>query len=155
MHLLKREGDHCVFEIAKREKRLLLEILKYYPLIPVSHHQVTKTNSPEKMKSNQRLLEEALAEHRAENKKQLEAMLAEEGRFKPVKLGFHLALNAHQTEWLLQVLNDIRVGSWLVLGQPDEKSDKSGNVTTENARYLVIMEASAYFEAVLLGALEE
>ena len=139
----------------KREKRLLLDILKLYPLIPIAHHQVTRSGVGDKMESNQRLLEEALAEHRAGNRKQLDAMLGEEGRFKPVKTGFHLTLNPHQTEWLLQVLNDVRVGSWLRLGQPDEKKDKDVHLTPDNARYLVFMEASAYFESVLLSALEK
>ena len=106
------------------------------------------------MESNQRLLEEALAEQRAEHKKQLEELLSGAGRFKAVKASFHLALNQHQTEWLLQVLNDIRVGSWLILGEPDEKNGKQVKLSPENAHYFFAMEACAYFEAVLLGAIE-
>ncbi|MBM3838989.1 MAG: hypothetical protein FJ398_13680 [Verrucomicrobia bacterium] len=154
MHLLRSERNQFVFEIGKREKRLLQDTLRLYPLIPASHHQVTRLGDGDKMESNQRLLEEALAEQRAGNKKQLEAMLSEEGRFKAVKTGFHLTLTPPQTEWLLQVLNDVRVGCWLRLGQPDEKKGKNITLTPDNARYLVFMEACAHFESVLLSALE-
>lgn len=154
MHLLRSEGDQFVFEVGKRETRLLQDTLKLYPLIPASHPQVTRSSEGDQIESSQRLLEEALAEQRAGNRKQLDAMLSEEGRFKPFKTGFRLTLNPQQVEWLLQVLNDVRVGCWLRLGQPDEKKGKNINLTPDNARYLVFMEACAYFESVLLSALE-
>ena len=154
MNLIKLEGDNLIFAISKRDRRLLLDAFKLYPLIPISHLKLTKSGTEAQMKANQRLLEEALAEQRAENKKQVEALLHEEGRFKPAKTGFHLALNQYQAEWLLQVLNDVRVGCWLILGEPDEKKGNQVNLTTENAHHLFIMETCGYFQAILLGAID-
>ena len=38
--------------------------------------------------------------------------------------GLQLTLSGPEIEWLLQVLNDVRVGSWIALGSPDPESGK-------------------------------
>ena len=64
---------------------------------------------------------------------------------------FRLLLQPTEVEWLLQVLNDVRVGSWLALGEPDE--DKPPDLTPENFRYAVAMEVCGAFQSALLAAL--
>ena len=81
MKFLKAQGDNLLFQIGKREKTLLLELLSMYPLVPAGQHRISGSIDTPEMQSNQHLLEEALAEHRNENKKQLDAMLQEPGRF--------------------------------------------------------------------------
>ena len=146
------QGDHFTFEIGRREKRLLLEVLKLYPLVPSSHHRLTMSGDAAEAAPAQKLLNEALAEQKHENKKQLELMLNEGGRFTESDSGYRFILSQHQLEWLLQVLNDIRVGSWLILGEPDEKKGKRSVVKLESAVYLWAMELSGYFQSVLLEA---
>jgi hypothetical protein len=65
-----------------------------------------------------------------------------------------MALTEHQIEWLLQVLNDIRVGSWLALGSPDEKQGKQLRLNLQSAQYLWTMELCGQFESALLSARE-
>ena len=48
MKLIQRDGEDFVFHISKREKRLLLEMLNLYPLIPTAHHRVSRTASAKK-----------------------------------------------------------------------------------------------------------
>ena len=153
MKLIKREGEDFVLHIGRRERRLLLEVLKLYPLVPVARHRVSQT--AKQMDEHQTLLEEALAERRQENKRQLVAMLHEEKRFKETETGYRLTLSAPQMEWLLQVLNDIRVGSWLILGEPDEKKGKPVALTSENARHYAAMEFCGLFQMTLLDAVEQ
>ena len=153
MKLIKREGEDFVLHIGRRERRLLFEVLKLYPLVPVAHHRVSQT--AKQMDEHQTLLEEALAERRQENKRQLVAMLREEQRFKETDTGYRLTLSAPQMEWLLQVLNDIRVGSWLILGEPDEKKGKPVALTSENARHYAAMEFCGLFQMTLLDAVEQ
>ena len=81
MKLIKQTKDQRVFQITRREKRLLFEILKLYPLIPIAHHRLSRTADAKAIEADQRLLEEALAERRKENRKQLMAMLTDENRF--------------------------------------------------------------------------
>ena len=80
-------------------------------------------------------------------------MLNEPDRFRTVKSGFELTVTRAQAEWLLQVLNDVRVGSWLALGEPEE--DEAPEVTEDNARFLLTLELSGLFQSLLLVALDD
>jgi hypothetical protein len=154
VRLVKTAADHRVFQISKREKRLLFEVLKLYPLIPAVQHRLSRTADEEAIAEEQRLLEEALAEQKKENKKQLLAMLNEDQRFVQAERGHRFTLSLPQMEWLLQVLNDIRVGSWLKLGCPDEKNGKPLELNENNAHYYFAMEYCLLFQAALLHALD-
>lgn len=151
MKLLRNGKAGLVFQLHPREKQLLFETIKLYPLVPASHHRLSKGGDVPQADENQRLLEAALAEHRQENRRQVLAMLNDPQRFREIKSGFELTLTPAQIEWLLQVLNDVRVGSWLALGEPEpgEKPD----VTEHNAKYLLAMELGGFFESGLLAAL--
>src|SRR5690606_38414823 len=72
--------DSFVFQLNAQEKELFLEMLQLYPLVHAQHHRLTK--SPDAHSDeNQRLLEESLAEHRAEKKQMVNALLAAPERF--------------------------------------------------------------------------
>ena len=149
MNFLKAEGANLIFHLGKREKSLLLDLLKMYPVIPPAHHRISSACDSPEAEANQNLLDEALAEHRAASKRALDAMLAESNRFEPTAGGFLLKLTAEQLEWLLQVLNDVRVGSWIHLGSPDGKS-RHARLSIKNARYLWAMELCGQFQFSLL-----
>lgn len=151
MKIIRADKDRFTFGIGKREKGLLFQILQLYPLVPPAHHQLSKSDEGAAHRENQRLLEEALAEQRRENRRQLLAMLNEPTRFRESDSGLRFTLTASETEWLLQVLNDVRVGSWLALGEPEELDIPE--VTQTNAPYLLAMESAGYFESALLSAL--
>ena len=151
MKLIRADKDRFTFGISKREKGLLFQILQLYPLVPPAHHQLTKSGEGQVHAENQRLLEEALAEQRRENRRQLLAMLNEPTRFRETDAGLRFTLMASEMEWLLQVLNDVRVGSWLALGEPEELEIPEVNQT--NAPYVLAMESAGYFQSALLDAL--
>ena len=154
MKLIQQNGESYHFHISKREKGLLFEVLKLYPLIPIAHHRVSRTTAAPAMES-QKLLEGALADSTQENKRQLLAMLKRETRLQESDGAHRLTLSAPQMEWLLQVLNDIRVGSWLILGEPDEKKGKPIELNDENARYYAAMEFCGLFQMTLLDAFQQ
>ena len=154
MKLIEGDGGRFVFQLGKREKRLLFEILKLYPLVSASYQKLTKTGGPPDLQASQQLLEESLAAQKRENRKQLQAMLNEEGRFQENQAGIRFLLDVSQAEWLLQVLNDIRVGSWLALGSPDEKKGKPIQLNEKNVHYLLAMEVSGQFQMALLEAFD-
>jgi len=145
-----RAGDKFIFEVGSREKRLLLDVLRLYPLIPAAHHLEKSHRLPD---SSQKLLDEALAEQRAENKKQIESFLAEPGRFEKTEAGWKFSPSSTELEWLLQVLNDIRVGSWINLGSPEDKLDLR-LMNKETAPHLWAMEIAGAFQMQMLEALK-
>ena len=123
MKLVRATKTRLVFHLGQREKHLLLHLLKLYPCVPSAHHVLSKSGRLPDAEANQQLLDEALAEQRAENKKQLQALLADPRRFQEhTESGARLSLSPAEAEWLMQVLNDIRVGSWIILGSPDEQA---------------------------------
>jgi hypothetical protein len=149
--LIRSDRNGLVFQLGQREKQLLFVVLELYPLTPASRHRLSKQGKGPKAKENQQLLEEALAEQRKENRRQVQAMLNEPQRFRETKTGLELALTPAQVEWLLQVLNDVRVGSWLALGEPEHGEEPA--VTEQNAKFLFALEVCGLFESVLLAAL--
>ena len=79
-------------------------------------------------------------------------MLNDPQRFQENQAGYSLSLNAYQLEWLLQVLNDVRVGSWLMAGSPDEKKGKPAKINLKTAPYLWAMEICGAFQMAMLEA---
>ena len=152
MKLIPRSDAKLLFHLGQREGNLLVQVLKRYPCVPPAHQPLNKSGLLANQQENQRLLDEALAEQRADCKKQLQALLADPRRFHKVDIGFRLSLSQPDIEWLLQVLNDIRVGSWITLGSPEGKLEHL-NATT--APDFWAMELAGAFQMELLQALEE
>jgi hypothetical protein len=151
MKLVKATKSRLVFELGHRETRSLPQILKLYPCVPSAHHVLSKSGRVPDRVASQQLLDEALAEQRAEHKKQVQALLADPRRFEHTETGARLSLSPAEVEWLMQVLNDIRVGSWVVLGSPDKKP---AELTAGNAAHFLAMEMAGYFQMQLLEAVE-
>ena len=150
MKLIRTTKTRLLFHLGHWEAHLLLEILNLYPCLPPAHQKLSQEGRLPEPEANQQLLDEALAEHRAENKKQLLALLADRRRFAPMDKGVRLSLPPTEVEWVLQVLNDIRVGSWVLLGSPDKKLVQLNQKTALHYR---AMEMAGYFQAQLLEAL--
>jgi hypothetical protein len=147
---LKADKGKCHFQMAAREKKLLFQVLRLYPLIPANYQRLSATeDKPE----DQELLEEALAEQRAQNRKQALAMIKARSRFRKNKKGWRFSMPATRMEWLLQVLNDVRVGSWLALGSPEGPEKMFAALNTNSAPYFWTMEIAGRFQAAMLEAL--
>ena len=151
MKLVRSTNGKFVFHLGQRDKLLLLQVLKLYPRITSASQPLSKSGRLPDRESNQRLLDEALAEQRAENKKHLETLLTDPRRFADTEAGCRLTLSRFDMEWLLQVLNDIRIGSWILLGSPEEKFAK---LTLATAPHYWAMEMSGIFQARFLEALD-
>jgi hypothetical protein len=149
--LIRRSDARLLFHLGHREGSLLLQVLKRYPRVPSAHQPLSKSGLLSNRQENQRLLDEALAEQRADCKNQLQALLADPRRFHKVDTGFRLSLSQPDAEWLLQVLNDIRVGSWIILGSPEGKLE---GLNASTAADFWAMELAGAFQAELLQALE-
>jgi hypothetical protein len=148
--LIRSAHNKFVFQLGQRDKLLLLRVLKLYPQNHSENPSLSKSGNLPGHEANQKLLQEALAEQRTENKKHLETLLTDPRRFADNELGSRLTLSRPDLEWLLQVLNDIRVGSWVLLGSPENSVE---NLTAAQAPHLWAMELSGYFQMRFLEAL--
>ena len=152
MKLVSAGNDQFVFDLDKREKQLLLIVLGSYPLVPAAHHKLSRFPVSGRAEADQRLLEEALADQRRENKNQLNRLLSDPQRLRDTPTGGRLTLTQSEIEWFLQVLNDVRVGSWILLGSP-EKSLRNLELNKTAAAHAWRMEVAGFFQAGLLALL--
>jgi hypothetical protein len=148
--LLHAAKGKFAFRISESEKSLLFTLFELYPRVPSAASLSARKGKSRQPKETEALLEEALAEQRAETRKQLKGFLADGKRFEQTEKGWKFTLTDVEAEWLLQVLNDIRVGSWVALGSPEERLDV---LNESNMRDFWAMEISGRFEMILLEAL--
>ena len=145
-----RDGDNFSCQLGKGEQTLLWNLLKLYPCIS----SATQPGSPGKRNHSKELLEEALSEQRTENKKRVQIFLREKTHVEATEKGFRFSLSAAEMEWLLQILNDVRVGNWILLGAPEEKLELK-LLDEKNAPYFWAMEMAGHFQMQILSALND
>jgi hypothetical protein len=149
---ITRTAKRYQIHLGKREKRVLMELLKLYPRIPPGYSRLSQSAAGHDAQVNQQLLEAALAEQRRENQRQLRTLLAGADQYADDETGCRLSLPAGDVEWLLQVLNDIRVGSWIILGSPDQIHELA-LLNEKTAPDFWAMEMSGLFQQRLIEAL--
>jgi hypothetical protein len=147
--IIRSSTEKLVVELGKREKLLLLNILDLYPLVPSSYQQLSRAGGVKDTEGSQRLLDEALSEQRADNKRRLRQFLGDPTTFEQGQSGCRMHLSQSDLEWLLQILNDIRVGSWIALGSPEKKVS---GLNSKTAPQFWAMEIAGFLEASLLDA---
>lgn len=130
----------------------MFSLLKYYPMLSSSHH-AERNSSAASNTEHEALLKEALEEQQRQNRQLLDDLLASKGRFREDELGYRFTLSPAEAEWLLQVFNDIRVGSWVRLGSPKVASALMLPLTEEKVKLCWAMEIAGLFETELLQAL--
>ena len=154
MKRVSANDQAVIFQLRAPEHDALLDLLQTYPVVPPAHQSVSRNLKDTHLTDYQHLLDEALAEQRTANQKHLHAWLNTPQRFKQNKAGFRFTLERTDSEWLLQVLNDIRVGHWLRLGSPEPGALKPDSLGREKLPVWVMMEMSGYFQMSVLEALE-
>lgn len=146
--------EALVFQMTQREKALLIGILRLFPVVDKSFHQLSRDPRLERP-GEQRLLEESMAQLRLGARGRLDEFLSQQERyFAETGHDVRLHLTPEQAEWLMRVLNDIRVGSWFQLGCPDPSNGKKLAPPAEHPHALAAMELSGYFQACLLQAFD-
>ena len=140
------------FRLSKLEKALLLATVQLFPVLDTSYHRLTR-NPNYALPAEQQLLEEAMKRQRTDHRAKVNDFLRGESPFfRENGEDVFLNVTAEQLEWLLQVLNDIRVGSWVKLGSPEIDGLRREALAGDEARAVAAMDMSAYFQSGLLEA---
>ena len=156
MNFINHQNGRYVFEMSGQEKALLLAILKLFPLSPLNHPRRQLSADPDApvVRENQHLLTEALREQQAHNSRWI-AKWQEPGRFEPGETGFQLKLTRAEMEELLQVLNDVRVGSWMALGSPEMEEAAELMSRDENRMHWHRLKLADVFQMFFLDAISQ
>ena len=150
MTLVSANEEFVEFSLSAQEHQVIRKVLELYPLVPPAHQTVSREMS--QTTEYQQLLDHALAEQRQANKEHLQRWLSKAGAFQRIPAGWRFVLKREDAEWLLQVINDVRIGSWLALGSPENTLDP-GELEPKQLRLWVAMQVCGMLQMAVLQAL--
>ena len=152
VRLVVSEGSRLILELTQRDGEVLGDLLSLYPIKASTYYRLSKQKDP---RADHKLLDQILSEKKAESKRRLATFISELKRLPAHNGKIRLHLDRVQIDWLLQVLNELRVGSWFALGSPDEKHGEAPQITERTAAYFCALRLTDYFQSNLLQALRQ
>jgi hypothetical protein len=121
LNLLSANEHQVVFGLFAAECELLERTLRLYPVMPASVTLISKTADHDDLEERQELLDELTRESKAENLKLVGDFLRRPRQFESTDGLVKMLVLRKETNWLLEVVNEIRVGIWQKLGDPEEE----------------------------------
>jgi hypothetical protein len=149
MKLVRQSARSRQYVLNKDEGFLLKNLLKQFPFTGDFTAKISRTDTRPKVVEREKMLNESLAEHRNELRKQAMNLLAA-GKFEDHGQGHLLTLNGEECEILLQILNDIRVGCWRALGEPEILELLKPDHSEQELAHHSLMNLAGYFEHHLI-----
>jgi hypothetical protein len=131
------------------EAEVLAGLLKKFPFTNLDPVKITRNDPDPKSREREKVLNEALAEHRKELQRLAQNLVGPD-KFKRQADGVRLTLSSEERETLLQILNDIRVGCWRALGEPEELQADLSQTSGHDHAYRNLMDIAGYFEGSLI-----
>jgi len=150
VRLIRRTKQARVFRLKVSELQMFLLVLSQFPLRD-QDQQISKFGDEEDLKDAQVLLNEAMVERRKETRRELEEWMRAADRFHHTDEGIEIVVRDEESGWLLQILNNVRVGAWQRLGEPEDLVDAFRSPTEESVRFLTVMEMAGSFQSTLLN----
>lgn len=154
MRLLERAEGRLVFRLNGREKVLLERLTGFYPLR--TDPEVKLSRSPDaKLGEANELLDEAMRDKRQELSTWLSQRLHDGGVLIAKGKEWRLILDGDDVESLLQILNELRVSSWVKLGRPQDLDavSPSAEAAFAAAPLHALMMLTGQFQMILVRAL--
>jgi hypothetical protein len=142
------------FALDEREKDCLELVLQSYPAIPRAHQPLSRHTAEGLDAEDTALLDEALEDQRQAHRNHLQRWWRKPGRLRQQEDTWELEVPVSDLDWLLQVLNDVRVGQWIRLGAP-ETIDNPLALLKKDGKALFLMELAGMFQMTLLEAGED
>lgn len=158
MKLVGRQGDSLVLALRPRDREQWVFLLRRYPVFRPCDHRLASPRDEEGLAAEQRVLEEALTEQHKGNRKLIEGFIQERLALPApsdpnAPQSIRLTVTQAEVNWLLEILNDVRIGCWVSLGRPDEEQLHSGQLVATHPLECGAMELAAWVQLFLLGAL--
>jgi hypothetical protein len=148
MKLVKQTKDGWQFQLDPAAN-CLWSLLNQFPITANATVKISRADNDPQTIDREKLLNESLADHREVLKKKAKSLVGA-GQFKVRGKSWLLCVNSEEREFLFQILNDIRVGSWRALGEPDKLEPQTPNPTEKEQVFHNIMNLAGYFEHKLL-----
>lgn len=147
MKLSKHKGDQWQYVLKQEEAEVLRALLKNFPFTKMDPVNMSKGRHDAEMLEREALLNESLTAHRNGLKLAAEK-LVNDSLCKSAD-GWLLTVKMESKETLLQILNDIRIGAWRELGEPDDIHQPPDSPAKLQNWSLINL--AGYFEECLIG----
>ncbi len=165
LELIEKTSGRIVFRFHQNGRAQLVSLLQCYPL-PVKWDVELSRNDPDgELEEDRQFLEETLEKKREAMAEGLQRFLDSPTIFQSSDEGDFLRLPMDRVDWLLQVLNDLRISAWRLLGCPDGDEKKAleeliqGEMPMESmqkAQLFILLELAGYYQSVILdGIMDE
>ena len=151
MRVIRHTKEETLIELSRHEGTLLRDLFSQYPIASLDRRQLTQTGDPERFAEETELLREALTEHAQENQKRLQTWLDAEGALSLKESACYLRVSHDEINWILQVLNDLRIGSWEQLGCPSQIHLSLDAIAPEEVLTYWSMELTGLLQTLLLA----
>lgn len=152
MKIVRGEGAQVLIRLSLKEKEWLEFLLEAYPVTPEGHLPLSHGVGEEGLREEREMLAASLKESKQGNQDLVGRFLGELGKAPEAEEGIQISVEESAIDWLLEVLNDVRVGCWVRLGRPDPEEVQEGQ--GEEALHAA-MGIAGYFQTELLSALED
>lgn len=155
MKVIRQQDGHFEIRMDEEEWVALSDLLAQYPLTPPDHHSLnSKTNPDPDLVESDQWLRDSVSNHHLDRENQIKQWIQ---RVQPVEKGNHLEYQVsfapERADWLIEILNDLRVGSWKALNCPTPEALSEQSWKSEDWPKLWTMEASGMYQSILLKAL--
>lgn len=154
MKLVKQNKKGFQYELDGEDAESLRFLVKQFPITTFSPATVSKTESGAHAEEREKLINESLRATRTALKRKARQLTLREKFIKSEgKQFYHINLEAREA--MLQILNDIRVESWRILGEPEDPEASIFRLTGDKFKYYHFMRLAGYFEYHFLNLEEE
>jgi hypothetical protein len=149
MKLVRQTKDGWQYQLNPAEANCLRRLLNQFPITASATVKISRTDRDPQTVDREKLLNESLADHREKLKKKARDLIGAD-KFKARDKSWLLCINSEEREFLFQILNDIRVGSWRALGEPENPEPQTPHPTEREKVFHNIMNLAGYFEHKLV-----
>ncbi len=153
MKLLSRTDEHLLFELSEVEDVFLQLTLSSFPVCKEGWPDGGSVTTDATPAPDAALLQEALREAKEIHRKKLDTFFIKQPLAEADTTTRLLNIPTEDIEWLLQVVNEIRIGSWYALGCPTEEEENGLEDNPAQAPHLVRFEFSGWLLSLLLDAI--
>jgi len=146
MKLVKHAGDVREYELDEKEAMVLKSLLDHFPFTKSFPARMSKGTHDAESLDRENLLNSSMSTHRGGLETAAKKLARENLSEGPENC--LLKLRADNQEALLQILNDIRLGAWRELGEPEDIHQKPESPA--QFQLWNLMNLAGYFESGLI-----
>ncbi|MDA7645724.1 hypothetical protein N8642_05120 [bacterium] len=139
-------------DLSESETIFIKEILSAYPLVPNESRELTRSADTSDLEEDTELLRTSLADLTRGHQKKLQAWVNAPETFREVENRYLFRITNDNRDWFLQILNDLRIGSWQQLDCPSQEELQELTASQEVIRPLWTMELAGLLQSFLLNS---